>query len=149
MARLRRWLFDYAVYLVVRVLVCALQAVPWSWAKAFADGLAWLAYRIDHRHRTVAVDNLTCAYPAMTPEEVDATVRAVYRHCFRVMVEMVVLPRKFRPGTIDDYVRYAVPGDYDRVIGLLGLGRPIIVLTGHFGNWEVLSYTLGLLGYRG
>jgi Kdo2-lipid IVA lauroyltransferase/acyltransferase len=148
-ARPRRWLFDYAVYLVVRVLVCVIQAVPWSWAKAFADGLAWLAYRVDRRHRLIALDNLRQAYPAMTPEEADATVRAVYRHCCRVLVEMIVLPRKYRASTIDRYVQYAVTGDYERVIGLFNLNRPTIVLTGHFGNWEVLGYTLGLLGYRG
>jgi Kdo2-lipid IVA lauroyltransferase/acyltransferase len=28
-------------------------------------------------------------------------------------------------------------------------GRPLLFLTGHFGNWEILSYAFGLAGCRG
>ncbi|MFO0928783.1 MAG: lysophospholipid acyltransferase family protein [Gemmataceae bacterium] len=149
MSHKRPWILDYAVYLAVRLTVCVIQAVPWSWAVAAADGLARLAYRINRRHREVARDNLRAAFPERTDADIDRLVRAVYRHLFLVVMEMIFLPRRMHLATLDRHVDYAVPGDFDRVIGLIGLNRPIIVLTGHFGNWEVLSYVLGLAGYRG
>jgi KDO2-lipid IV(A) lauroyltransferase len=149
MVRRRSGALDYAVYLVVRVVICVIQAMPWDWAIAIADHLAWLAYQVDRRHRRVAQDNLAHAYPNLSEAAIDRLVRRVYRHFCRVMLEMVLLPRKLRATTIDDHVQYAEPGAYDRVISLVKLGRPIILVTGHFGNWEVLSYVLGLAGYRG
>ena len=149
MARRRPWLFDYAVYLIVRVAVCVIQAIPWDLAKSLADGLGRLAYRVDRRHRLVAHDNIARAYPELSESEIDTRVRAVYRHCFRVLVEMIVVPKKYRANTVQNYVRYAVPGDYDRVLALKDQGRPLILVTGHFGNWEVLSYVLGVSGYQG
>jgi KDO2-lipid IV(A) lauroyltransferase len=49
----------------------------------------------------------------------------------------------------DRHIDYAHPGDYDRVVGWVRSGRPLLVVTGHFGNWEVFSYACGLLGFRG
>jgi KDO2-lipid IV(A) lauroyltransferase len=47
------------------------------------------------------------------------------------------------------FVRYADPTALERVLGWVRTGRPLLVLTGHFGNWEVLSYITGLYGLRG
>lgn len=149
MARQQHWMLDYAVYLAVRLVVCVIQAIPWTWAVAAAEGLAWLAHRLNQRHRQVARDNLRAAFPDLADAEIDRLVRAVYRHLFLVVMEMIFLPRKLHLASLERHVDYAVPGDYDRVIELVGLGRPVILLTGHFGNWEVLSYVLGLAGYRG
>ena len=33
------------------------------------------------------------------------------------------------------------------VDGLL-CGKPLLLVTGHFGNWEIGGYTLGLFGFR-
>jgi hypothetical protein len=45
--------------------------------------LAWLAYRVDRRHREVARDNLRHAFPYQYDDaELDELVRAVYRHPF-------------------------------------------------------------------
>jgi KDO2-lipid IV(A) lauroyltransferase len=147
----RRWspALDFAVYLVARIIICIIQAVPWNWATAFADQLAWLLYHTDRRHRLVARDNLAHAYPTLDLAANDRLVRRVYQHFCRVMMEMILLPRKLRATTVDRHVHYAELGAYDRVIDLVKLGRPIILVTGHFGNWEVLSYVLGLAGYRG
>ena len=54
---------DFGVYLAVRCVVCLVQALPPGWARKLACGLAWLAYRVDRRHREVAADNLRHAFP--------------------------------------------------------------------------------------
>ena len=59
---------DYAVYLIVRLLVCVLQALSLAAARKLAAALAWLAYRIDRRHRAVALDNLRHAFPGRFSE---------------------------------------------------------------------------------
>ena len=62
MSKPRSKLADFAVYLAVRVIVCFLQALSFRAACKVADGLAWLAYQVDRRHRLVALDNLRHAF---------------------------------------------------------------------------------------
>jgi KDO2-lipid IV(A) lauroyltransferase len=137
---------DYAVYLVVRVLVCIIQAMPPRMAGALADGLAWLAYRIDRRHREVAADNLRHAFPEITsPAEIDRRVRAVFRHFCRLIVDIAFLPRKLHPGNWRKHVDLS----HGKVmVDHLLSRRPLLLLTGHFGNWEMGGWVLGLFGFR-
>ena len=54
---------DYLVYLAVRIVVCVLQALSFEMACAFGRFLGWLAYKVDRRHRLVAIENLQKAFP--------------------------------------------------------------------------------------
>jgi KDO2-lipid IV(A) lauroyltransferase len=66
-----------------------------------------------------------------------------------MLVEMIRLPRVLRRGNLSAYVRDARASDLDLFRRWAATGRPKLVLTGHFGNWEILSYVTGLAGFRG
>src|SRR4051812_46927558 len=146
MAKPRNPAADYAVYLAVRLVVCVLQGLPAAGLRAVANGLAWLAYRVDARHRAVAADNLRHAFPGRySAAELDGLVRAVYRHLCTVAVEIALLPRKLH---VTNWRRHIdMVGAEEFVDGLTG-GRPLLIVTGHFGNWEMAGYALGLVGFR-
>ena len=136
---------DYAVYLAVRVVLCVLQMLTLPAARRLADLLAWLAYHVDRRHRLVADDNLRLAFPdARDAGERDRRVRAMYRHFCSMLVEITHLPRLLRPTT---WRRYVAVEDGRALIEALLCGRPLLLVTGHFGNWELGGYVLGLLGF--
>jgi len=149
MAQRRSRATDITVCFVVRILVCIIQALSWSGALALARGLAWLAYRVDRRHRRVAAENIQHAYPDLSPSAVDRLVRASYLHLTTMLVEMICLPRVIRPGNVYRYMHYAGAGDLDLVLAWAKTSRARLVLTGHFGNWEMLSYATGTAGLRG
>jgi KDO2-lipid IV(A) lauroyltransferase len=136
---------DYLVYLIVRFVVAVLQALPFGAALRFADGLAWLAYRINKRHRKVADENLRHAFgDQYSDAERDRLVRAVYRHFCRVVIEMMHLPRLMHGNT---FKRHLSMGGGARVVNALTSGRPVMMVTGHFGNWEIAGYMLGFSGF--
>ncbi|CAN5576529.1 lysophospholipid acyltransferase family protein [soil metagenome] len=134
---------DYAVYCVIRCTVAILQTIPMSWAFACADGLAWLAYRVDKRHREVARENLTHAFPEKPATEVDTLVRNCYRHCFRLVIEITLLPRKFRLSNWRTYGRLT---NASGLVGCLLHDRPALMVTAHFGNWELAGFATGAFG---
>ena len=148
MAKKRVLCIDYAVYLLIRVIVCVIQALSWSWALGFARLLANLAYRMDRRHRAVADDNLHLAFPELGQSEREALVRSTYEHFMAMLVEVIRLPRSLRPANVEHYFHWADPQDLDRMFAWWRSGRPLLGLTGHFGNWEVLSYVFGMGGCR-
>jgi KDO2-lipid IV(A) lauroyltransferase len=146
MSESRSRVVDYSVYLLVRVVVCALHALSYDGARKVAAVLAWLAYRIDRRHRLVAGDNLRQALgDALTEDQRDRMVRAVYRHFSNLLMEVIHVQRLLHFTNWRRYVDLA--GGRLIVDGLLS-GRPLMFVTGHFGNWELGGYVLGLLGFR-
>src|SRR5438105_1229405 len=146
MARQRSRVADYLVYLVVRVLVCVLQILSPEQARQLARLLARLAYRVDRRHRLVALENLRHAFGDRYSEaEREAIVRAVYEHFCTVAIEMVQVPRKMHATTWRRFVHSALDR---RIASVMVSSEPILAVTGHLGNWELCGYTMGLFGFR-
>ena len=135
---------DYAVYLAIRIVVCIGQAISIRRAYALADVLADLIYRVDGRHRQVALQNLEAAfgdrYGAADRERI---VRQVYQHILRMLMEMLQIPRVLHPTTWRRYIRLKGHGE---AVERLIRGGPMILLSGHYGNWELAGYLFGTFG---
>ena len=138
------WL-DWFVAMAIRLAVCVVQATPASLSNGFAELLAKIAHRVDKRHRRVAAENLGFAFPEKTPGEIDTLVRRCYRHCFLLLVEIVLLPRKLH---VENWRSYASLIHGDRILDGLLTDRPLLIVTGHFGNWEFAGFALGRLGFK-
>lgn len=137
---------DYAVYLLVRVIVCFIQVLSLQATFSVARGLAWVVERLNHRHRAVAADNLRQAYPdRFATDGLQSMVSSVYRHFCGLLMEIIHLPRKLHPT---NWRRYLDLGEDRRLIRCLLSGRPLLIVTGHFGNWEMGGYVLALLGFK-
>jgi KDO2-lipid IV(A) lauroyltransferase len=148
MAKPRSAWRDHGTYLLVRCVVCVVQILSWNVALALARLLARLAYRLDRRHRLVAADNLRHAFPEMSETEIDTLARATYEHFAAVIVEMIRLPRALTAANATRLIE-TPPDDMARLRRWWSGDRPLMVVCGHFGNWEVLGYVTGLLGIRG
>jgi KDO2-lipid IV(A) lauroyltransferase len=140
----RRWL-DYLVYLAVRLIVAIAQMMSVEQSYAFARLLAAVLYRVDVRHRQVGIENLRMAFGDRYSEaERDRIVREVYLHFCMVLMEILQIPRKLHPTTWRD--RITLVG-HEKVVDQLMKGGPVIMLSGHFGNWEMAGYLFGVFGY--
>ena len=145
MAKKRSKVVDLTVYVLVRGFVCFIQMLSWQSARTVANGLAWLAYYVDKRHRNVASENLHKAFPGeYTDAEVDNIVRAVYRHFCGLVTEIILIPRKLHVNNHKDHVRLV---NKDDMMDALLSDRPMLIVTCHYGNWELAGYYLGLCGF--
>jgi Kdo2-lipid IVA lauroyltransferase/acyltransferase len=146
MAKPRSVVADYAAYLVVRIFVCVIQALPLTMGRTFAAALAWLVHTVDKRHRQAAIDNLQHAFPGRySEEEIDLLIRRVFRHFCTLAVEIIHLPRCFH---FNNWRRYVTLPQGDILLEHMLSGRSIMFVTGHFGNWELGGFILGALGFR-
>ena len=147
--RRRSRALDYALYVLVRIVVCIVQALSWDRALQFAGLLGWLMHRFNRRHRLVALENLRRAFPELTDAARDELVRRCYHHFALMIIELMRLPRALHRETLSKHIDFATDGQRDHALQLLHGEEPYIVLTGHFGNWEIMSQALGLLGGYG
>src|SRR4051794_31774400 len=139
---------DYASFLAVRSLVCVVQMVSPRLAYAVADFLGWAVYALVKSRRQIALENARAAFPelAADPGATDRLVRAMFRHLLRVLVELILLPRKFH---LTNWRKHIVLPDTARtLLPAMLSNRAALVVTAHFGNWEMAGFALGLFGFR-
>jgi Kdo2-lipid IVA lauroyltransferase/acyltransferase len=102
-----------------------------------------LAYRFDAKHRLRALGNLRASFPEKSDAELDFIARRSMQHFLELVMDVLVTTRAVNLDTWHHYCRLVNMADALRI---LLQGRGAIVLTGHYGNWEILGYTIATLG---
>jgi KDO2-lipid IV(A) lauroyltransferase len=106
-------------------------------------GRVWWA--VMKRHRDRAMDNLR---PALGARYSESQLRRIARRSFEHFTQLYLVELVMTPRTINEW-------SWARYVELDGLGpalrelladRGAILLTGHFGNYELLGYTICRLG---
>ena len=136
----------YLLYYLARSAAFLVHLVPIKIALRLADLVGAGAFFILGKYRRIAIDNLHSAFgPAKTDTEVRRIAKGVFRNLCRIGVELLHFPSITREN-IGKIVR--VDG-LDRLDKALSAGKGVLLLTGHFGNWELLALTIIVLGYDG
>lgn len=134
-------------YLAFRLVVCVVAALPTRASVTIANRLAFLFARVLPQKVVrghVARENLRLAFPQRSEVEIDALIFEMWRHLFRMVVEIIQLPRKVGRDNMADVFTFR---NRDETVRALCSGRPVLVLGGHFGNWEVGNVAFGSFGF--
>ena len=135
---------DYFVYLVVRILICVAQSLSVETGVYISRLFASLFTHVLPIRRRLVRENLEIAFPELPPKYRDELIGRMWEHLFLLAVEVAHLTRRIHPTNWRDYVNIVNP----RKIGkLLHNDRPLVMVTGHFGNFEAGGVLLGILGY--
>jgi KDO2-lipid IV(A) lauroyltransferase len=138
-----------AEYLAFRIAVCTVQALSPRICARLAEQLAAVMNHRLLRKRAryaIARDNIRSAFgDAYSDEQIDRIIYQMWVHLFRLVAEMALLPRKLRLGNVVEVVEFRNKPD---VVRALCSNRPVILLSGHFGNWELAVSIFGLFGFK-
>lgn len=106
-------------------------------------GDAW--WLLSPRHRRLALEHLRASFGDRYDEPALRRIaRGSFRHFAQLyLVEMIQTPRLIHEWS---WARYVELGDIGPALRLLLGDRGAIMLTGHFGNYELLGYTIARLG---
>jgi KDO2-lipid IV(A) lauroyltransferase len=139
-----RTLIDFSVYLIVRVLIAVIQALPLGACERIADLLATLAGRVFRIRGSVVEENLRIAFPNISDKERDAIVFQMWRHLILMIVEIAQTPRKIHETNWKEHSHIV---NQEQFVRTLLSGRPLVVISGHFGYFELGGYLMGLFGF--
>lgn len=104
-----------------------------------------LYFRFNPTRRKRACENLSRSFPQWPEEQVERVALRSVQHMFQLfLVDALVMPRLVTPGSWARYIRI---GNIESLMERLSRREPIIFLTGHCGNWELLGYFLAVRGY--
>ena len=101
---MRQQLVDFAVYVVVRVLICVAQAMRMETGQRVAGTLAWLFCDVFHVRSGVVDDNLAHAFPELSARERLQLARQMWEHLFLLVLEVANTPRKVHETNWREFV---------------------------------------------
>ncbi len=132
-------------YLALRTAIGLLAAVPLWLALRIGEAVAFVAYVVARPLRRVGMLNLAIAFPEKSTWERRRILRRSMLNLGRMGAELAHLPR-FSAAELHDRVRFADERWWEEAIGW---ERPsgVLVLSGHFGNWELLVAAHGMRGH--
>jgi KDO2-lipid IV(A) lauroyltransferase len=126
-----------------KTVSAAFAVLPRRACRAAGGGLGRLAYRLDRKHRGIALANLATAFGReRTPEELAAVARESFVRFGRVLADILKMARYSRARVLS---LIATEGR-ENLEAALAKGKGALIFTAHFGNWEVLSAAVSEIG---
>jgi phosphatidylinositol dimannoside acyltransferase len=128
---------------LLRVVVASLPAPLGYW---LADRLGDLAMRFAHKSRRAAIINMRHALgpAARDPKTLRRTVRGVFHNVMRSYYDLCRATR-LTNQQIDALVDYDEAG-WQRVVELNRQGRPIVLVSGHYGAFDEITQVISRRG---
>ena len=130
---------EYILYSLVGSFV---RLMPWETVNRVGEIVAAFAYNFIPVRKRLTIDNLRHAFPAKSDEEIEQIARGAFRNVVTALLEIFWFPRLTREK-LSEIV--SMP-DVQIMDTLLNEGKGLIMLGGHFGNWELNALAVGLLG---
>lgn len=145
MARPRSRALDYMIYLVVRTVEMFVRILDVGTAYRLFGRVGDIAHRFDRRHRHRAMEHLRRSFPDLPQRQLQAVARSSMRSLLYLALEVMLTTRRITPGGWRRHVRLGNLGPALRLA--LEQKTGLILVTGHFGNWEALGYAMAVLGF--
>jgi KDO2-lipid IV(A) lauroyltransferase len=141
----RNDLIDRLLYVILRLVSACLHCFPVNKNLRLAQMLGDMLYRFDRKHRERALANLRRSFPEMGEAERERLARRSLQMIPMLGVEVLFTTRLVR---IDTWAQYVELENFRETLSLLlAKDRGLILLTAHYGNFEILGYVLALLGF--
>jgi KDO2-lipid IV(A) lauroyltransferase len=134
-----QWLAEAAA---VRGLALALGLAPDGVRLRIGSFLGRLAFRVDRRHREVAMENLTAAYSDESEEWRRSVAQSAFEHLGRLLVEILEQGR----GAAALLPKVRVEG-WEHLVQAAEQGKGYFLVSGHFGNWERTAFLQAAMGH--
>lgn len=136
-------LVDWLVYLIVRLAICLVQSFSLETCHTAAIVLSFVFNDILRVRRRLLLANLQRAFPDLSLTERSLLGRKMWLHLFLMAVEAAHAPRSVN---VYNWYKMVRINRTDRMLNAIHQDRPLILVTAHFGNFEMGGYLLGLLG---
>ena len=129
---------EYLLYVSLGSIV---RLLSWRGVNRFGSALAQFIYYCVPIRRSVTLNHLRLAFPQKSSREINAIALAAYRNLVISLLEVFWFSR-LTPARVKEAV--SMP-DTSVMDSCLKEGKGLIMLGGHFGNWELIAIAVGLL----
>ena len=131
----------YIEYLLFQFFKSCVLLLPLKSAQRLGSTLGALTYHLYDSRRNVALENLQYAFPEKSEKERERIAKGAFQNYGIVLAELL-----WFPNLSDETMRRLVRFDeVDKMKRAYEKGKGVIMLSGHFGNWELVGVACGYL----
>lgn len=128
-------MIDRLEFALFSILSSIIRFLPFRAAQSFGKFLGLLFYWFFPNRRAIAISNLRNAFPEKSLGEIKSIARGAFQNFGISVAEFVWFPR-MTPQRLRKIVRLS---NIDLVEAAMTRGKGLILMSGHFGNWELLA----------
>jgi KDO2-lipid IV(A) lauroyltransferase len=134
---------DILGYGAYKAVSLAFALLPRRLCLAAGAGLGRLAFRIDRRHRGIAIGNLTIAFGKdRPPEELNDIARGSFVRFGQVIADVLKMTHYSRSRILS---LVTIEGA-ENIKAARAKGKGVLAFTAHFGNWELANAAISEAG---
>jgi KDO2-lipid IV(A) lauroyltransferase len=130
-------------YWLALSLCCLFQLLPYRLALFLGEILGDITFEVIKLRRKVALKNLRRCFKEKSAGELKRIAKRSYRNIGKSFVEYALFPRLARKK-LSEIVEFKHAEHFDQA---LKEGRGVVLLTGHFGSWELMAAAVSRMGY--
>lgn len=134
---------DYLLYLLVRLVVGIFYCFPVNANLKTACLIGRLMWRYYHRGRLRAMDNLRASFPDKDEAWLVETGRKSFEHLVMMAMDVLFTPKMV---SLDRWQAMFQFQNIERIKWLMKEEKGLIMVTGHYGNFEIIGYLMSLYG---
>ncbi len=135
---------NYFGYRLIVALFNIIGLIPRKASIRLGNGIGYIWFRIHKKRRKVAIDNLTLAFGnEMTIREIDALALHSFQNLSRIIFEIGWALRQHKK----DYTKHFYIKGLSNFIQAFEKKKGVLLLTGHLGNWELMSIIAVITSY--
>ncbi len=134
----------WLLYAFVRVVVFIIMLFPVEKSLSFAAFLGRLMWDHYKRGRERALINLKLAYPEKDSQWHEQTGRRSFEQIVMLVIDILYTPKIVKKDNWKQYSTY-INSEYPK--WLIHEHKGCLMVTGHYGNFEILGYLVGLFGF--
>lgn len=133
---------DFAILYALLLLA---RPLPRRLLLGLGRALGDFVWQVVRFRRRVVLENLTAAFGSeMSAGEIRHLARRFYRNLGMTLMEFLSIPR-LKATQVEELVELQGREHLD---GVMAEGRGGLLVSGHFGNWELLAARLAAAGYK-
>ncbi|RCK76587.1 MAG: Lipid A biosynthesis lauroyl acyltransferase [Ignavibacteriae bacterium] len=134
---------NYLEYFLVLLLINFVSLFPLNPARRIGIFLSNISYIFLFKRRKITIENLANSFPEKSIKEIKIIAKKVFQNIGITFIEFALFPKLNKK--ITDLVKYR---NLDLMFEKCKLGKGLIMLSGHFGNWELNAFSTGYIsGY--
>ncbi|MHC4476282.1 MAG: lysophospholipid acyltransferase family protein [Planctomycetota bacterium] len=141
----RKRVTDWLAYAALRILVLVLYLFDVETNLNTACFLGRMLWRFYHRGRKRALHNLRASFPEKSDQWIHQTGRRSFEHIAMLAIDVIFTPRLVKRHNWRDYSHYK---NVERGKWLMQQGQGLLMVAGHYANFEIMGYILGLFGFN-
>ena len=130
-------------YGLICCVISIAQIMPVETCAQFARQLAWIFNDVLKFRSKVVDENIRHVYDQISVSERRDMAREMWFHLIMMVFDIIHAPRKIHDT---NWRKYVYIRDKQRMTSYLIDYRPLIAVTGHYGNFEIAGYVTGLFG---